>query len=206
MLSSNTLKTLPGDIIINNVNLTQVDSTKLLGLHIDSDLSWKTHINFLSKLLSRNTGILNKLKNTFPTHILLTLYSTLILPYLNYGILAWGNSAKYRIEKIFIIQKRAIRIVNNVTYLYHTNELFILNRVLKIHDIFILNTRIFMYLLTRNELPNIFTPMFTRNEQIHTYPTRQKKICFIFHVPEQLLLKKQLGSLVPRPGMISLSN
>ena len=40
-----------------NTEMTQVDCTKFLGLYIDSDLSWKSHINYLSKVLSRNTGI-----------------------------------------------------------------------------------------------------------------------------------------------------
>ena len=69
-----------------------LDTTKFFGLHIDKELTWKTDINYLSKILSRNSGILNKLKHFFPTHILQTIYSSLISPYLNYGILAWGNT------------------------------------------------------------------------------------------------------------------
>ena len=62
MLFSNTIKVLPNHVKIENTEMTQVDCTKFLGLYIDSDLSWKSHINYLSKVLSRNTGILNKLK------------------------------------------------------------------------------------------------------------------------------------------------
>ena len=64
MIFSNSLNALPTPLKISDTNLQQVDSTKFLGLHIDNDLSWKTHINYLSKILSRNTGILNKLKHT----------------------------------------------------------------------------------------------------------------------------------------------
>ena len=76
MLFSNCIKSLPGNILIDNTNLNQVESTKSLGIYIDSDLSWKIHVNYLCKLISRNTGILNKLKHEFPTHILLSLYIT----------------------------------------------------------------------------------------------------------------------------------
>ena len=62
MLLSNSLRVLPNHIRINDDNLCQVDTTKFLGLHIDKELTWKTHINYLSKILSRNAGILNKLK------------------------------------------------------------------------------------------------------------------------------------------------
>ena len=66
MIFSNSLNVLPGNVKINNIDLTQVESTKFLGLHIDEDLSWKTHISYLNTILSRNTGILNKLKQFFP--------------------------------------------------------------------------------------------------------------------------------------------
>ena len=54
MLFSNSFRVLPNHIKINDNNLCQVDTTKFLGLHIDKELTWKTHINFLSKILSRN--------------------------------------------------------------------------------------------------------------------------------------------------------
>ena len=109
MLFSNTIKVLPNHVKIENTELTQVDCTKGLGLYIDSDLSWKSHINYLSKVLSKNTRILNKLKHIFPTQILLIIYSTLITPYLNYGILVWGNATQNLLDVLYHVQKRAIR-------------------------------------------------------------------------------------------------
>ena len=73
VLFSNSLRVLPNHIKINDNNLCQVDTTRFLGLHIDKELTWKTHINYLSKILPRNSGILNKLKHFFPTHILQTI-------------------------------------------------------------------------------------------------------------------------------------
>ena len=129
MLFSNSLKVPPNHVTINDTNLIQVDNTKFLGLYIDKDLTWKTHINYLCKILSRNTGVLSKLKEYFPTHILLSLYQTLIAPNLNYGILAWGNSSKFLLDSLLRIQKRAIRIINKVCFWSHTYDLFVLNKI-----------------------------------------------------------------------------
>ena len=180
MLFSNTIKILPTQVNFNDTELKQVDCTKFLGLYIDSDLSWKPHIIYLSRVLSRNTGILNKLKHFFPKRILLSVYSTLITPYLNYGILAWGNASINLINILFRIQKRAIRNVNNVEYLAHTNNLFHINKILKISDLFFFNVGIFMYKLSTNSLPEIFLQMFRRNRSLHTYPTRQSNA---YHLP-----------------------
>ena len=180
MLFSNSTKALPGNILIDNTSISQVDSTKFLGIYIDSDLSWKVHTNYLCKLLSRNTGILNKLKHEFPSKILLSLYSTLILPYLNYGVLAWGNGTKTQLDRILLIQKRAIRNINNTGFLSHTSQLFFNNKLLRIPDIYLYNLGIFMYQLSINELPTVISSLFTINNAIHPYPTRQSNF---FHLP-----------------------
>lgn len=180
MLFSNTLTELPNNVNIHNTELKKVDNTKFLGLSIDSDLSWKSHINYLSKVLSRNSGILNKLKHVFPHHILLGLYSTLITPYLNYGILVWGNACETHLNALVRIQKRAIRNVNNAGYLSHTNHLFHKDKILKIIDLYSYNLGIFMYQLSVDELPDVFSHMFRRNSSIHNYPTRQSDA---YHLP-----------------------
>ena len=174
MVFSNTITQLPGQISINGVNLQQTNSTKFLGLFIDCKLSWQEQTNYLCKLLSRNLGVIQKLKHFFPTHILRTLYSTLLLPYLHYSILAWGNCSKTRMESIFRIQKRAIRTINCTDYLAPTSPLFKRNNLLKVFDIYSYSLGIFMYQLTKDELPHAFPPMFVKNKAVHSYPTRQQ--------------------------------
>ena len=36
------------------------------------------------------------------------LYCTLVLPYLNYGLLLWGNVNKVYLNKVFKLQRRAL--------------------------------------------------------------------------------------------------
>ena len=67
-------------------------------------LTWKHHIDAISKTISRNIGMLTKLKHYVPGYILYSLYSTLVLPYVNYGI-SWGNAYKVYLEKNFKLQK-----------------------------------------------------------------------------------------------------
>ena len=119
-------------------------------------------------------------RHYFPTHILQNIYATLISPYLNYGILAWGNASKFLLDTLFLLQKRAIRIINHSSYLSHTNDLFKKSRILKITDLFYFNIGIFMFQFTTGNLPDAFLHMFTRNNSIHNYPTRQHDA---FHLP-----------------------
>ena len=72
------------NVILDDSILDRVKHTKFLGVLIDENFTWKCHIDCVSKTLSRNIGIMNKLKHFIPARILHTLYCTFILPYLNY--------------------------------------------------------------------------------------------------------------------------
>ena len=108
----------------NNSNLEQKTECKFLGVIVDDRLTWKSHINHISSKISKSLAILRLLKYTFPKQILKTLYMSLIQPYFNYCNIIWGAADKTTIEPLFILQKKAIRLVNRVHYLEHTNPLF----------------------------------------------------------------------------------
>ena len=63
---------------------------------------------------------MNKLKHLLPRYILLTLYKSLVMPHLLYGIHLWGSKYK-KLEKL---QKRAIRIIKGASYNAHTEPIF----------------------------------------------------------------------------------
>ena len=61
---------------------------------------------------------------------LLTIYNSLITPYLNYGLLAWGS----QIDKLFKLQKKAVRIITNASFNSHTDPLFKQLNLLKVGE------------------------------------------------------------------------
>ena len=73
-------------IINNNSNTSQPLEKKnyirYLGILIDSNLSWKFHIDYVCQKVSKTIGIIAKLRHFVPRHVLLTLYRSLILPYI----------------------------------------------------------------------------------------------------------------------------
>ena len=188
MLFSNSIEMLPHNVILNDNVIELVDSTKFLGLEIDTKLSWKQHISHICKILARNVGVMNKLNPFLPSNILLKLYNTLILPYLNYGLLAWGNSSQRNLERLLIIQKRAMRIICHENRLAHSNHLFFSNKVLKIEDLYNLRLGSFMFQLNKGELPASLSALFSKNQHFHSYPTT---LSSSFHLPMVRTIYKQ---------------
>ena len=117
------------DKIINHSN-----SKKKLGVTIDCKLSWNEHIDSICTKISRNIGILNKLRY-FPLNILVMLYNAIIQPYFQYCNIAWGSSSNSAMLRLLRLQKRAVRIIYHANYLAHTKPLFLKLKILNVFDI-----------------------------------------------------------------------
>ena len=156
----------------NNTNLEQKTECKFLGVIVDDGITWKSHINHISSKITKTLAILRLLKYTFPKHILKTLFMSLIQPYLNYCNIIWGSADKTIIEPLFILQKKAIRIVNRVHYLEHTKPLFETMKILTVHQIHDLNCLAFIYKCLHSNQYLDFKNEMTRNSDYHTYNTR----------------------------------
>ena len=70
-------------------------------------------------------GILAKLRHSIPLRPLLNIYQALINPYLYYGICAWGSAPKTYLNKILLIQKRALRLIYFTDYKQHAVPFFL---------------------------------------------------------------------------------
>ena len=110
---------------------------------------------------SKNIAIMYKVKNVLDTSALLTLYNSLILPYLTYCVEAWGNTYPTNLLCIKKLQKRAVRIIGNLSYCGHTNPIFLGLKLLKFVDLTKIKTCTLMfkgfYGLLNERLMKLFT-------------------------------------------------
>jgi hypothetical protein len=159
----------PIEIHLDGKAIEFVEEFNYLGINFDRHLSWKSHINKVSKKISQNVGVMTRLKHYMPTYILLTLYNSLVFPYLNYGLLVWG-AASHKLEKL---QKKAIRVIANAKYNAHTEPLYKNLGLLKLCDQLKLQEYKFLYKLQNELLPSFFqNSMFIRQSDVHDHNTR----------------------------------
>jgi len=153
--------------------LTRVNKTKFLGVIIDENLSFKHHIELISNNISNNVGILHKLKYFIPKSILYCIYCSLIMPYLSYGILVWGNTHKIYLDKLLKLQKRAVRNISKSEFRSHTAPLFKDLNLLRIYDMYTYYLCIFMFKYSINQLPSLFKDYFIKRSNVHNLNTRK---------------------------------
>ena len=97
---------------------------KYLGVLIDSNLSWKHHINYISMKTSKDISIIARLRHLVPRTTLLNIYRSLIELCISYGLVAWGQALNAHLNKVVILQKRFLRLMYFSDYTSHSAPLF----------------------------------------------------------------------------------
>jgi len=125
---------------INILNFEKKTWIKYLGVYIDQHLNWKDQITHVKNKVSKNIGILYKLRQWVymwhvSNHVLKQLYYTLIYPYINYApAVVWGNTYPSYLNKLCSLQNNCIRCMFSL--------------IVESHPKFSINFLIFLNLIT----------------------------------------------------------
>ena len=122
--------------------------------------------------VAKSIGLLYKLNRFLPETILKTLYTSLIHPYLSYGIEAWHGTYQNYTSKIFVLQKKSIRAINNLAYNEHTNAYFKCNKILKLSDQYRLQVSNYILKLLHSIIDEEIQSSLLINNQIRSHNTR----------------------------------
>ena len=87
-------------VSIKGVQLEQCDNSKLLGVYLDSYLSFDKHIPYLSSKVSPKIALLHRLRSFLPVKALNQFYLTAIQSLFDYCLTVWGSTTnkKYTTE------------------------------------------------------------------------------------------------------------
>ena len=127
---------------ILNSPFLQVSKCKFLGVYINDNLSWDDHIKYVTGQVSKSCGSIYSIKSCVPLKILRKIYMALVQSYLIYCIPLWGSLHKSAsLNKLFILQKKCIRLINNRTkkidgIFPHTKPLFKKSNVLTVFNLY----------------------------------------------------------------------
>ncbi|KAG8322416.1 hypothetical protein J6590_108284 [Homalodisca vitripennis] len=143
-------------------NISTEQKTKLLGLTIDADLSWGDHINALTKKLSSGIFVVKRMMWMGGPELAKTAYYAMVESHIRYGLISWGSTSEANLNKILILQKKAIRTLADLGPTDSCREAFKSLKILTVTSLYILAVVIYTNQL---DLP--------RNEDIHSYNTRR---------------------------------
>jgi hypothetical protein len=147
------------------VNTLPSPKVKFLGVLLDPNLNFKSHIKSVSAKISNSLYHLRAAKNILSQKSLTTLYYSLIHSHLIYAIHVWSGTSKSIVNELFTKQKMAIRIIHNSKYNAHTESLFKASSILpfpSLADFFKIQ---FMHQYKFKFLPHSFSNTWLTNSQ-----------------------------------------
>ena len=134
-------------------------------------------------------GVIIKARKVIQNESLKNLYYSFIYPYLIYCNQVWGSACKTNIEPLFILPKKAIRIITGVHPRSPSEPLFCQLKFLNCENIFKYLVGRLMYRVYHEELTT-HQFLFIKNGDIHMHGTRQRGH---YHIP---LCRTNLGKVV----------
>ena len=96
---------------INDYTISRVNKVKYLGVLLDDDLTWSSHISHLSLQLARYSGLFYKLRPFASKETLSMLYYSLVYSRIHYGISAWGTASEVKLKQLRVRLNTILRII-----------------------------------------------------------------------------------------------
>ena len=160
------------DVNIDGNNIELVKCQKLLGVHVDSSLTWKDHVNYLRGILNNRINLLRHLRKHVPLFARKLFYNSYILPHMDYCNLIWGRNSKSVQDVMCKYQKKAARLILNADFMTPSSQMFSklmwlpFNKRLEYYEC------ILIYKSLNGLSPEYITDMFQNVNTVHKYNLR----------------------------------
>ena len=151
-------------ISFDSVALKQETEVKFLGIYIDEGLTWKSHISYICKKISKFVGIMHRFRFFLLSNTKISLCYTLSYPRLTYCTTVWSSTYVTNLNRISLLQNRSVR---NSDHLAPSTPLFAQLNILDILKANSLYIAKFMFSYYHRLLPSPFLNLFLTSGQIH---------------------------------------
>lgn len=172
-------------ILLNDCNLDMVDKTMFLGITLDKNLQWSPHISVLARKLSSAAYAIRKIRQLSNVETARLVYHSYFHSVMSYGILVWGKAAD--IQTIFVLQKRAIRAIYNLSARESLRELFKEISILTVACQYIYDN--IMYVIKNLD-------SFSKHSDIHHFNTRNKNKLIVKKFRVRKVYKSFIGQCI----------
>ena len=127
------------------IKIKRENSLKFLGVMINENLTWKTHIELVENKISKSAGILFKASRYLNSKSLRSIYFALVHPYINYANISWTSTNKTYLKRILGKQKQATRLMPSDDISIPSRPLMKELNILNAYQINILQHLLFMF-------------------------------------------------------------
>ena len=157
-------------IKLNGIRLLPTKCVKYLGIYLDENLSFETHITLLNAKLRRANNMLAISRHYVPLKYLTQIYYGQFHSHLQYCCQIWGQK-QTKLTKTITLQNKAIRLMTFSAPDTHSNPLYKKLDILKLTDVVTTNNINFVHKALNGNTPLSFKNSFKETEANKRYST-----------------------------------
>ena len=166
-------QTRPPNVSLNNSQIDQVNSFKLLGCIINHHLSWDDHIQHITVKVTRSINLLRRMSWFLPKKILLMFYKSYILPTLDYCDTVWSSGfTATQALKLERLQNYACRIILKQPRIASATQLRSILNLPTLKSRRDLHSVTQVYKCLNNLDPGYLRPLIMKTSTVHHHYTR----------------------------------
>lgn len=164
------------NISVDGNTIQQVNLFRYLGLEIDQNLKWNSHISSICSKISPYIFALKKIRKFVTEPTAWKIYYAYIHPHLIYMNSIWGCTALTYLSSLKVLQNKSLKIIKGLPALNPSHELYN-NKILPLHLLNKFETCCFIYKIVKNLVKTNIT--LIANSEIHAHDTRSNSNFFI---------------------------
>ena len=164
-------------IALGSEILTLNRTCVFLGIRLDDQLKFSSHIQYITSKLSKSLGILYKIRDSLPIQARINYYYAYMYPYVTYNITSWGGTCEIHLHSLNILHKRIIKTICGNRKFDHTSPLFYKLRLLKLNDIYRYFISVHMHGAMRSAMYSVSHQLNTRNRDRALPNFNRLKVC-----------------------------
>ena len=157
--------------------IEQTATYKYLGIVFDENLNWLPQIDKMCAKLSSVCGILSKVPHYLDRNSLMLIYNSLVESRLRYGILSWGTANSNQLNRLKVLQNKALRFISFSSLDTAMLPLYSHFKILPLEHLIMLHQVTHMFCFQNNLLPEAFQTYCSRPS--HSKETRFSKNNFV---------------------------
>ena len=123
-------------IEINDCIIDRKEEVKYLGVIIDQNINWISHVKLIKSRMAKCTWALTKLRPYTNINTLKLIYYTLAYPHLQYCISSWGGALNSALDSLLVKQNLLVKTILRKPYRSSSAPLYSSLEFLQIHQIY----------------------------------------------------------------------
>jgi hypothetical protein len=152
------------NLSIGSESVEQVNTHRVLGVTIDEEFKWQTHIINICKTVARNVHLLGKLKLYVDQDARLMFFNAHILSHINYASTVWCGAGEVHLKRLNSLHRRAAKSLVTNPYLSTDEKLCSVN-ILPLDKQFEFNTAVLVYKARHGLVPSYVNNLLVANDK-----------------------------------------